>query len=92
MADESLPDLTIRLLREMREDHREFRDEMREFQANVERRFDGVDARFAAIDARFTVVDHALHQLSTQQRGLTTFVGNLGRRTDKRIAQLESDR
>ena len=84
-------ELTVAILRELREGFRSTRDELRAFRADVNARFDNVTTRFE-------VVEHSLKDLAGQQLMLTRFVKNVAERhgasiedLDERVTRLEKD-
>ena len=68
--------LTLRLLREQREDMKTFREEVRQFRAEVKSRFDHVETRLAT-------VEHTLSGMSAHLFAVTGMVKDHERRIRK---------
>ena len=84
-------ELTVAILREIRDDVRTTRDEL----ARVESR---LGDRIDRVDARLEIVEHAVKDLAGQHLMLTRFVKNVAERhggaiedLDERVTRLESD-
>jgi hypothetical protein len=80
------PDLTLRILREFRDEMRLFRRETNERFEQIEARFTGIDARFDRVESRLGTLELTVNGMAGHLLGVTHFVKTI----DRRVRKLET--